>query len=148
MKKEDVYARMMHSPDDPERAELRASLRELRKHLLPLHRALIDAAGADYSGSVLPLSGPTHLLQLLQGDPFFAWLKPLTALIVEIDTMTSTDFERADAYAIAVRVERLFGTAADAGFSANYIPILQRDVDVAIHHAGIRQGMHRLLPPA
>jgi len=148
MKKEDVYARMMHSPDDPERAELRASLREIRKHLLPLHRALIDSSGADYSANVLPLSGPTHLLQLLQDDPFFAWLKPLTALIVDIDTMTSTDFESADAGAIAARVERLFGNVADSEFSAKYVPILQRDVDVAIHHAGIRQVMLRLLPPA
>jgi hypothetical protein len=33
MKKEDLYARMMHTPDDPARAELRASLREVWKQL-------------------------------------------------------------------------------------------------------------------
>jgi len=147
MKKEDVYARMMHTPDDPVRAELRSTLRDLRKHLLPLHRALIDLAGAEYSASVAPLSGPGHLLQLLQEDPFFAWLKPLTSLIVEIDSMTSTDFERSDVDAVAERVERLFG-AMDAEFSAKYLPALQRDVDVAIHHAGVRQVLPRLVPPA
>ena len=147
MKKEDVYARMMHTPDDPQRAELRATLRELRKHLLPLHRALIDDAAADYGANVAPVSGPGHLLQLLQDDAFFAWLKPLTSLIVDIDSMTSTDFQPTDVDAIAARTEKLFDGAMDAEFSAKYVPVLQRDVDVAIHHAGVRQVLPRLLPP-
>jgi len=146
MKKEDVYARMMHTPDDPERAALRSTLRDLRKHLLPLHRALIDFAGAEYGANIGPVSGPGHLLKLLQEDPFFAWLKPLTTLIVDIDSMTSTDFVSADVDAIAGRTERLFD--GDAEFSARYLPALQHDVDVAVHHAGVRQVLPRLLPPA
>jgi hypothetical protein len=139
MKKEDVYARMMHTPDDPERAELRASLRETWKQLLPLHRALIDSARDEYTATIGPLTGPGQLLQLLQEDPFFTWLKPLTALIVDIDTMSRTDFERADVDGIVTRIEHLFGTTADPGFTARYVPVLQRDVDVAIAHAAIRQ---------
>ena len=118
MKKEDLYARMMHTPDDPERAQLRASLREVWKQLLPLHRALIDDAGADYSANVGPLTGPTHLLQLLQEDPFFLWLKPLTSLIVDIDTLSRTDFARPDVDLILSRLEQLFGTTADPDFTA------------------------------
>ena len=139
MKKEDVYARMMHTPDDPERAELRASLRETWKQLLPLHRALIDSARDEYTATVGPLTGPGHLLQLLQEDPFFTWLKPLTSLIVDIDSMSRTDFERADVDGIVTRIEHLFGTTADPEFTARYVPVLQRDVDVAIAHAAIRQ---------
>ena len=139
MKKEDLYARMMHTPDDPERAALRTALREVWKQLLPLHRALIDDASAEYGATVAPVSGPTHLLQLLQEDPFFAWLKPLTSLIVDIDSMSRTDFERADVDGIVTRMEHLFGAAADADFTARYVPVLQRDVDVAIAHAAIRQ---------
>jgi hypothetical protein len=144
MRKEDVYARMMHTPDDPIRAELRASLREIWKQLMPLHRALIDAAGAEYAASVQPLSGPGHLLNLLQEDPFFAWLKPLTSLIVDIDSMSRTDFERADVDQVIARFERLFGSTADPEFSSKYVPILQRDFDVAIAHATIRQLVLRL----
>lgn len=139
MKKEDVYARMMHTPDDPERAELRAALRETWKQLLPLHRALIDDAGAEYTANVGPLSGPGHLLQLLQEDPFFLWLKPLTSIIVDLDTLSRTDFERPDVDGIVARLEHLFGATADPGFTARYVPVLQRDVDVAIAHAAIRQ---------
>ena len=144
MRKEDFFARTMHTPDDPARAELRAALRELSKHLLPLHRALIESAKGEYSETVAPVSGPGHLLQLLNDDAFFAWLKPFTSLIVDIDEMARVDFTRADSDAIAERVERLFGTATEGGISDRYLPLLQRDVDAAIAHAGIRQALARL----
>lgn len=146
MKKEDFYARTMHTPDDPVRAELRAALRDAWKQLLPLHRALIDAASEEYKATGAAVRGPTHLLQLLQEEPFFTWLKPLTSLIVDLDTMTRTDFERTDVDAIVARFERLFGTSADAEFASRYIPVLQRNVDVAIGHAAIRQILRRLSP--
>ena len=144
MRKEDFYARTMHTPDDPARAELRAALREMSKQLMPLHRALIEAARADYTSGVNVVTGPGHLLQLLNEDPFFAWLKPLTSLIVDIDEMARTDFEPKDAQAIAARVERLFGANVDPAFAEHYIPMLQRDVDVAIAHAAVRQALSRL----
>ena len=145
MKKEDLYARMMHTPDDPARAELRAALRDAWKQLMPLHRALIDAASAEYSATVAPVSGPTHLLRLLQEDPFFEWLRPLTSIIVDLDTMSRTDFERADVDAIAARLGRHFGNSADATFTARYVPLLQRDIDVAAGHANLRRILQRLV---
>ena len=143
MRKEDIYARTMHTPDDPARAELRALLRETWKQLLPLHRALIDSARDEYHATIAPVSGPTHMIELLQGDPFFAWLKPLTSLIVDVDSMSRTDFERADVDGILRRLEALFGTSADAEFAGRYVPVLQRDVDVAIAHAALRQLLLR-----
>jgi len=148
MKKEDLYARMMHTPDDPVRAELRAALRDLWKQLMPMHRALIDAAKEEYAANVGPVTGPTHMLQLLQDDPYFEWLRPMTSLIVDIDSLSRTDFERADIDALVARLERLFGNAPDAGFSARYVPLLQREIDVAAGHAAIRKLLKRLLPPA
>ena len=148
MKKEDLYARMMHTPDDPVRAELRATLRDLWKQLMPMHRALIDAAKEEYAANVGPVTGPTHMLQLLQDDPYFEWLRPMTSLIVDIDSLSRTDFERGDIDALLARLERLFGNAPDAGFSARYVPLLQREIDVAAGHAAIRKLLKRLLPPA
>ena len=143
MRKEEFFARTMHTPDDPERAGMRESLRELSRHLLPLHRALIESARAEYAAMVAPVSGPGHLLQLLNDDPFFAWLKPLTSLIVDIDEMARVDFTPADFDAIAARVDRLFGNTADPEFAGHYVPVLQRDVDVAIAHAALRQILAR-----
>ena len=135
------FARTMHTPDWPERAELRAALRELSKALLPLHRALIDAARDDYAfGYGKPVVSPAQLIQLITDDPFFAWLKPMTALIVEIDEMARTDFGVSDARAIAARVEQLF----DPAFNERYLPLLQQNVDVAIAHAAIRAALQKL----
>jgi len=140
------FARTMHTPDSPERAELRAALRALSKALLPLHRALIDSARDDYAfGYGKSVDSPAQLIQLITDDPFFAWLKPMTALIVEIDEMTRTDFDADQARAVAARVDRLFD---DGAFNEHYLPLLQRDVDVAIAHAAIRAALAKLTQSA
>ncbi|HEX7155084.1 MAG TPA: hypothetical protein VF618_26670 [Thermoanaerobaculia bacterium] len=138
------YARTMHTPDDAERAAQRAALRDLSKALLPLHRALIDTAKVRYGNEVGHISSPGHLLTLLQEDPFFSWLKPLTSLIVDIDEMVRQDFGRPELDDITGRANRLFGTQVDAAFAAHYVPVLQQDVDVAIYHVAVRKAIARL----
>ena len=131
--KNDFYARTMHTPDTPERAALRAGLREVSRALLPLHRRLIDVTKDDYGFA----GAPRQLLDLVQTDPFFAWLKPMTALIGDIDEMARTDFEPADAARIIERVEQFVG-------SQRYLELLQRDTDVAIGHAALRKTLTAL----
>jgi hypothetical protein len=134
----------MHTPDSPERAELRAALRDTSKALLPLHRRLIDVAKVDFAhATAAAVPQPSQLLQLLTDDPFFAWLKPLTALIVDIDEMARVDFETEDALAIGDRLERLLAVG-EPGFNERYADILQRDVDVAAGHAAVRKAASKL----
>jgi hypothetical protein len=135
--KDDFFARTMHTPDPPERAALRAALREVSKALMPLHRRLIDATKEDYIFAFAPVDTPAKLLDLVRSDPFFAWLQPVTSLIVDIDEMARTDFEPADAAGIAERVEQLLD-------SERYLPLLQRDVEVAIGHAALRKALTEL----
>ena len=137
MDKDTFFARTMHTPDSPERAELRDALRGVSKALKPLHRHLIEAAKSDYAFAYETVAAPARLIELLQNDPFFAWLKPLTSLIVEIDDMTRTDFDRAAALAIGERVNTFLS-------DENYVAILQREVDVAIGHAAVRTALQRL----
>jgi hypothetical protein len=137
MDKNAFFARTMHTPDSAERAELRAALREVSKALIPLHRHLIDAAKSDYAFAYETEAGPTQLIELLQTDPFFAWLRPLTALIVDIDEMARRDFEPSAALAIPKRMEQMFA-------AEQYVAILQREVDVAGAHAAVRQALKRL----
>jgi hypothetical protein len=141
--KNSFYARTMHTPDSPERAAMRQALRDVSKALLPLHRALIDAAKDDYAFGIAPVK-PSQLLQLLGDDPFFAWLKPMTSLIVDIDEMTRIDFEAADVTAIAERIDHLFGSKGDDAFARQYVPMLQRSVDIAAGHAALRKAAARL----
>jgi hypothetical protein len=139
MDKNSFFARTMHTPDSPERAELRAALREISKALIPLHRSLIDAARSDYAFAYDTAATPSQLVELLQNDPFFAWLKPLTALIVDIDEMARRDFDEASVLAIPRRIEKMFA-------AEQYVTILQRDVEVAGAHAVVRKALQRLTP--
>ena len=145
-KKAKFYARTMHTPDDEARAAARAALRETSRVLIPLHRALIEAAKADYSFAYEPVTHPTQLFRLVSDDPFFAWLKPITSLIVEIDEMARRDFETADIAAVLARVDTLFGAKPDPDFALRYVPILQRDIDVAAGHAALRKAVAALKP--
>jgi hypothetical protein len=147
MDKKDFYARTMHTPDDPLRARQREALRETSKSLLPLHQRLINVAKEHYFVITSMRATPTELVGLLMSDPFFAWLKPVTALIVDIDEMARVDFEPADVARIVDRVERLFGVSAENAFAEKYVPILQSDVDVAIAHAALRQALRKLREP-
>jgi hypothetical protein len=139
MDKNSFFARTMHTPDSPERAELRAALREISKALIPLHRHLIDAARSDYAFAYDTAATPSQLVELLQNDPFFAWLKPLTALIVDIDEMARRDFDEASVRAIPRRIEEMFAVE-------QYVTMLQRDVEVAGAHAVVRKALPRLTP--
>jgi hypothetical protein len=137
-RKAEFYARRMHTPDTPERAELRAALRETSKQLIALHRHLIHAAKEDYTFATGATPAPAELLRLLTDDPFFAWLKPMTELIVTIDEMARVDFEPAEAREIGRRVTAMFD-ATEGEFASHYVPILQREVDVTIAHAALRK---------
>jgi hypothetical protein len=138
------FSRTMHTPDDPERARRREALREMSRALLPLHRALIEHARADYKLAYDVDLGPSQMVGKLSEDPFFAWLRPVTSLIVDIDEMSRKDFSAEDVEAIHKRIDRLFGAQAEKEFTTQYVPILQRDVDVAIGHAGVRQTAAKL----
>ena len=141
--KKKFFERTMHTPDDETRAAQRAGLREISRKLIPLHRALIEELRVEYSETVEPVNQPTRLLRLINEDPFFAWLKPVTTLIVDIDEMARRDFETADVEAIVKRVDSLFGSG-DGEFSDRYKAVLQRSVDVAAGHAGLRAALSRL----
>jgi hypothetical protein len=134
-----IFNRTMHTPDDDARAAQRSKLRELSKQLMPLHRALIEAAKADYALAYQPIENPTQFLRLLNDDPFFEWLKPLTSLIVDIDDMARRDFTANDFEAISQRFEALFGANSSSDFTKKYLPMLQQSIDLAVAHAALRK---------
>jgi len=135
-------ARRMHAPDNPERAALRVRLRELSRALLPLHRALIDAAKADYALFEKPVVSPAQLLALLTDDPFFAWLQPMTSLIVRIDELAAGELDPPEARRVLDAARDLI-EGSQGSFSTQYREMLQRDVDVAVAHAAIKTVLSR-----
>src|ERR1041385_6096631 len=64
---------------------IRKRVEEVRLALLTLHKALVDSERITYEKIVGAVQSPNHFLHLLTTDPWFAWLQPLSQLIVSID---------------------------------------------------------------
>ena len=59
-------------------------LADIRMRLLRLHRGLLDAERVEHERSHGVIT-PAAFLQMLIGDPRFAWLSALSELIVQLD---------------------------------------------------------------
>jgi hypothetical protein len=68
----------------------RQLLIDLRKALLHLHKTLLEWERAAYE-RVHGRTSPGNLLTALMSDPQFAWLRPLSELIVRIDESLEID---------------------------------------------------------
>jgi len=120
--------------------ELRERLEALRQVVLALHKALVDSERVTYEATVGPIQSPNHFLQLLTGDPWFAWLQPLSQLIVSMDEAQDPREELSAAVVEALtRQTRLLLTPSESGegFARHYYDALQRDPDVVIAHADV-----------
>jgi hypothetical protein len=116
------------------------SLSELREKLLDLHKAIIESERQRYEKAVGPIQSPNHFLQLLTTDPWFAWLHPLSHLIVTIDEVLEEKEPLTEAVADALRnqVRSLLVAEENApNFSGHYFVTLQQDPDVVLAHAAV-----------
>jgi len=68
----------------------RQLLIDLRKSLLNLHKTLLEWERAAYE-RIHGRTSPGNLLTALMNDPQFAWLRPLSELIVRIDESLAID---------------------------------------------------------
>lgn len=121
----------------PEPEGVRQRLETLRASLLNLHKALVDSERVDYEKTMGKIRSPSHFLQLLTTDPWFAWLSPLSQLIVSIDEALDPKehLTMAGAEALANQSQRLLvPTETGEGFSKHYYEALQRDPDVVLAH--------------
>jgi hypothetical protein len=124
----------------PEQEEVRKPLVELHGALLKLHKALIDSERVVYENSVGPISSPNHFFQLLTNDPWFAWLRPISQLIVAVDeTLDSKEpLTNADVDAVMSQSVFLLVPAKSGGeFGERYVAALQRDPRVVLTHAQV-----------
>ena len=131
---------------------IRQRLQELRNALLVLHKALIDSERVGYEKAVGGIQSPNHFLQLLTSDPWFAWLHPLSQLIVAMEEALETKepVTDADAEALIKQTSRLLVASEEGGgFSRHYFDALQRDPDVVMTHADAAKLFNsRKAPPA
>jgi catechol 2,3-dioxygenase len=120
----------------------RARLADMRLRLLNLHKVLLDDAKAAYEMDRGRVGSNASLLQLVINDPWFAWLHPLSELIVRIDETLQADAPatESDGVVLLDQVERLLspGQGGDP-FAQRYYEALQRQPAVIVAHAEVRR---------
>lgn len=122
--------------DDP--AGARQRLAALREALLQLHKALLESERISYEAAFGHIASPYQFLHLLNNDPWFAWLAPVTQLVALVDE-TLDGKEPLTAAAVEALIRQagslLVATAEGEGFSRHYDEALQRSPDVILAHA-------------
>jgi hypothetical protein len=137
----------------------RALLTELRRLLLHLHKTLIDWQRREYELDRGRLQ-TTQLLQVIFNDPDFAWLRPMSGLIVRIDEAlevkgpepplrqaaatarsrrSSPEAERSEAEMnetgpLVAQARELVAPEAGSGYAQRYHAALQELPDAVLAH--------------
>jgi hypothetical protein len=119
---------------------LNPRLSEIRKALLDLHKTLIDSERVSYEKTIGPITSPNHFFQLLTRDPWFAWLQPLSQLIVAMDeALDGKEPLTNDGVDTLLKQTRLVLAVSETsdGMSKHYFDALQRDPDVVLAFAKV-----------
>ncbi len=123
----------------------RQKLTELRQNLLSLHKALLDSERTSYELVHGTVESPAAFLQLLINDNWFAWLRPVTTLLVQIDEAlaaknppaTERELER-----LINDTRALLSPSREAnGFWKRYAGVVQRDPGVAVLHEQVEKQL-------
>lgn len=127
-----------------QRSDAWRRLSALRDALFALHKTLIDSERVSYEQTIGTIPSPNHFLQLLTSDPWFAWLQPLSQLVVTLDEALDErePLTTTGAAALTQQASRLLvATETGDGFPKNYFDALQRDPDVVLAHANVMKAI-------
>ena len=132
----------------PPRAEipepLRTELNTARDVLLTVHKALLDLERQRYERERGPVESNYQLLQLVISDPWFAWLHPVSELVVQIDVlMESRDpLVPGSGEALVAQARTLLNPdPAQDGFRREYHRALHESPDVVLAHAAAQRRL-------
>jgi len=132
--------------DTPERA----LLTNLRQALLRLHKTLLDWERTAYDRVHGRTTGHA-LLQAILNDSQFAWLRPLSELIVRIDETLDNDLADipGEADAIVAQARRLVSpTEQGAPYAERYQHALQDYPDAVFAHRDVALALKKHIDPS
>jgi len=126
----------MDTPVNP--GDVHERLQQVRNALLTLHKTLVESERETYEKTFGKIPSSNHFLKLLTNDPWFAWMHPMSLLIVAMDEALDEKEPLTPANVESlVKQGRMLLTASEngEGFSRHYFDALQRDPDVVLAHA-------------
>jgi hypothetical protein len=119
---------------------LQKKLETVRHALLGLHKTLVDSERVHYEQTMGAIKSPNHFLQLLTSDPWFAWLQPLSRLIVAMDEALDAKEPLTAATVEALLKEtKVIVTPSESGegFARHYFDAMQSDPNVIFAHTEV-----------
>jgi hypothetical protein len=121
-------------------------LRSVRQVLLRFHKTLLDFERQAYERAHGRIGNSYEFLDLVMHNPWFAWLRQLSELIVQIDELLDADSSRESTAVALIEQSRLLLTPTEAGdeFQRKYFLSVQQSPEVVLAHAEFA----KLLGPA
>ena len=129
----------MTHPDAAEVQQAEKLLGDLRYALLQLHKTLLDWERGGYE-RIHGRQTSNDLLNALLNDPQFAWLRPISQLIVRIDELLGekTPPMRNDVDAVVSQVKALTAPNAEGNvYERRYDTVLQEHPDAVFAHRDV-----------
>jgi hypothetical protein len=119
-------------------------LQELRRSLLHLHKTLLEMERRDFERDFGRLNSG-ELLQLVINHAQFAWLRLISALVVEIDEMLNADEPATvnDFQELLTQARLLFNSPADKAFKEKFQAALQREPAAVVAHSEVMNLLRR-----
>lgn len=116
----------------------------VRDAVLSLHRALLETERLAWERMNGRTVGNVELLHLAIEDPWFTWLRPLTALIAAMDEALVDDTPEAESRTAAILAEAaslLHPDENGSDFQQRYHEFVQRAPDVAVAHGRLARAL-------
>jgi hypothetical protein len=120
----------------------RAQLVDVRTVLLRVHKALLDFERLGYERARGKIATSYEFLNLVMSDPWFAWLRQLSELVVEMDELLAAkETPNENTGAALIQQARLLLTPSEGGseFQKKYFAAVQQSPEVVVTHAEFAQ---------
>ena len=113
-------------------------LREVRLKILQLHQTLLEIERRSYERTHGRVNSG-ELLQLVINHPQFAWLRTISALVVQIDELLDADepASESDMISLIAAAHQLFTESEDHEFHHKYQAALQQEPEVVMAHSAL-----------
>lgn len=108
----------------------------LRRSLLALHGAIVAVEREDYERTAGRVTSAEFMHALIL-DPAWAWLQPLSALIVQLDEPATLDLA-----AWRAEARKLLKPDSEGGaFQQRYAWLFERDPSIVVAHGAVMQAL-------
>lgn len=124
-------------------AEDRTHLFKVREALLNLHKSLLNVERKRYEQHVGPVANEFEFFRLVTSDPSFAWIGPLTTLIVQIDEQVASKepITVGAVDSLYSETRAVLASTTITPFRQEYNQLLQENPDLVMKHSAVMQAL-------